>query len=102
KSSTTRRASRFSSPWRGHDNGSASTPRRARFWEAGARMRCGTGDRWRAAEDAARRGDRLALADIEHRMGLGCYWMGRFADALSHYAAGLEHAGSADPTIAVR
>ena len=56
----------------------------------------------RAREDAARRGDRLALADIEHRMGLGCYWMGRFADALSHYAAGLEHAGSADPTIAVR
>ncbi|HEV7387158.1 MAG TPA: AAA family ATPase [Gemmatimonadaceae bacterium] len=56
----------------------------------------------RARDDAAARGDELALADIEHRMGLACYWSGSFADALSHYDAGLTHAVSADPTIAVR
>ena len=56
----------------------------------------------RARDDTAARGDNLALADIEHRMGLACYWSGRHADALAHYEAALVHSEHADPTIAVR
>jgi predicted ATPase len=43
----------------------------------------------RARNDAASRGEPGALAEIEHRMGLACYWSGRYADALAHYEAGL-------------
>ncbi|MFL5611237.1 MAG: helix-turn-helix transcriptional regulator [Gemmatimonadaceae bacterium] len=56
----------------------------------------------RARDDASTRGDRSALADIEHRMGLACYWSGKYAEALSHYEAGLAESESADPTTAVR
>jgi DNA-binding CsgD family transcriptional regulator len=57
----------------------------------------------RAREEALARGERSAVADIEHRMGLGCYWSGKYADALAHYEAGLAAAGEAsDPSTTVR
>jgi DNA-binding CsgD family transcriptional regulator len=56
----------------------------------------------RALKDATARGERGALPDIEHRMGLACYWSGKYADALSHYDAGLAEIGSADPAKTVR
>jgi DNA-binding CsgD family transcriptional regulator/tetratricopeptide (TPR) repeat protein len=56
----------------------------------------------RARHDAAARGEPGAIADIEHRMGLACYWSGRYADALSHYEAGLSQEGSSDATTSVR
>jgi DNA-binding CsgD family transcriptional regulator/tetratricopeptide (TPR) repeat protein len=57
----------------------------------------------RAREDAAARGESNAVADIEHRMGLACYWSGRYADALSHYERGLaEASASSDRATTVR
>ncbi|MEP6550989.1 MAG: AAA family ATPase, partial [Gemmatimonadales bacterium] len=56
----------------------------------------------RAREDAIARDERSAVADIEHRMGLACYWSGKYADALSHYEAGLAEVESADPATKVR
>jgi DNA-binding CsgD family transcriptional regulator len=57
----------------------------------------------RAREDAAAKGEKGALADIDHRMGLACYWSGRYADALGHYDAGLQEAtGSSDLSTTVR
>jgi DNA-binding CsgD family transcriptional regulator len=43
----------------------------------------------RALQDARARGDKGVIADIEHRMGLACYWSGNYADALAHYRGGL-------------
>src|SRR3954471_12800368 len=43
----------------------------------------------RARTEAQQRGERRALADIEHRMGLASYWSGKYSDALSRYEAGL-------------
>lgn len=59
---------------------------------------------WRRAREAASaRGERRAVARIEHRMGLACYWSGRYTDALGHYEAGLrEAAASDDPALTVR
>ena len=57
----------------------------------------------RARDNAAERGEKGALADIEHRMGLACYWSGRYADALAHYEAGLAAASaSAERETTVR
>ncbi len=56
----------------------------------------------RARAAAAEHGERRALADIEHRMGLACYWSGRYRDALSHYEAGLAAADAASPETVVR
>jgi DNA-binding CsgD family transcriptional regulator/tetratricopeptide (TPR) repeat protein len=56
----------------------------------------------RARKDAVARGEPGTLADIEHRMGLACYWSGRYADALSHYERGLADAQHADPATTVR
>ena len=56
----------------------------------------------RALKDAVARGEPGAIADIEHRMGLACYWSGRYADALSHYEAGLSQEDSSDATTSVR
>jgi DNA-binding CsgD family transcriptional regulator/tetratricopeptide (TPR) repeat protein len=56
----------------------------------------------RARRDAVAKAERGALADIEHRMGLACYWSGRYADALSHYELGLADAQHADPATTVR
>ena len=56
----------------------------------------------RARAEAGERGDRRALADIEHRMGLASYWSGKYADALEHYEAGLREGTHADPTTRVR
>jgi DNA-binding CsgD family transcriptional regulator/tetratricopeptide (TPR) repeat protein len=50
----------------------------------------------RAREDARARGEKGAVADVEHRMGLACYWSGRYADALAHYEAGLSEASESD------
>jgi DNA-binding CsgD family transcriptional regulator len=75
---------------------------------ARARQRLGDYDGalelWTVARDAAiEDGDLPALAAIEHRMGLACYWSGRFEDALGHYAAGLRAAqGSSDNSVVVR
>ena len=58
---------------------------------------------WKQArDDANARGDRAALADIEHRMGLALYWSGKYADALSHYEAGLAAAEPAEAALAAR
>jgi DNA-binding CsgD family transcriptional regulator/tetratricopeptide (TPR) repeat protein len=57
----------------------------------------------RARDDAVARGESAAVADIEHRMGLACYWSGRYADALTHYEHGLAGApSSSDRTTTVR
>jgi DNA-binding CsgD family transcriptional regulator/tetratricopeptide (TPR) repeat protein len=56
----------------------------------------------RARKDATLRGERAAIADIEHRMGLACYWSGKYADALSHYDAGLADSEAADAATTVR
>ena len=56
----------------------------------------------RARAEAAQRGERRALADIEHRMGLASYWSGKYSDALSRYEAGLSEAEHADPETMVR
>jgi DNA-binding CsgD family transcriptional regulator/tetratricopeptide (TPR) repeat protein len=57
----------------------------------------------RARDDTAARGEKGAVADIEHRMGLACYWSGKYADALAHYEAGLSEASaSADRETTVR
>ncbi len=46
---------------------------------------------WSSARSAALgREDYAALAMIAHRMGLACFWSGRFEEALDHYAAGLD------------
>jgi DNA-binding CsgD family transcriptional regulator/tetratricopeptide (TPR) repeat protein len=56
-----------------------------------------------ARESTVAAKDWAALAAIEYRMGLACFWSGRFDDALDHYAAGLEQAERADAqTEAVR
>jgi DNA-binding CsgD family transcriptional regulator/tetratricopeptide (TPR) repeat protein len=56
----------------------------------------------RARADAVARGERGALANVEHRMGLACYWSGKYSDALAHYEAGLAEADSTDPATTVR
>lgn len=56
----------------------------------------------RARKEMAERGERGELADIEHRMGLACYWSGKYTDALSHYDAGLAEANDAVPATTVR
>ncbi len=48
----------------------------------------------RARESARDSGHTDVVADIEHRMGLACYWSGRYADALGHYEAGLSRASA--------
>jgi DNA-binding CsgD family transcriptional regulator/tetratricopeptide (TPR) repeat protein len=50
----------------------------------------------RARGEAVARGEAGAIADIEHRMGLACYWSGKYADALAHYEAGLSSASASD------
>ena len=56
----------------------------------------------RALAAAVERGERGAVADIEHRMGLACYWSGRYTDALSHYEKALAAADAASPETVVR
>ena len=57
----------------------------------------------RARAEAATRGEKETLADIDHRMGLACYWSGKYADALAHYEAGLSEASaSSDRSTTVR
>jgi len=75
---------------------------------ARARQRLGDYDGaltlWSSARAAAAlRQDHAALATIENRMGLACYWSGRFDEALQHYAAGLDAAARGpDRDIIVR
>lgn len=56
----------------------------------------------RARAEAVQRGERRALADIEHRMGLASYWSGKYSDALNRYEAGLSEGEHADPATLVR
>ena len=76
---------------------------------ARARQRLGEYDSamalWqRARADAERRAQPARLAAIEQRMGLGCYWSGRYHEALAHYATGAAAAAAAgadgDPLLA--
>ncbi|HEX6573487.1 MAG TPA: AAA family ATPase [Gemmatimonadaceae bacterium] len=74
---------------------------------ARARQRLGEYDEalklWiRARAFAVEQKDFAGLASIEYRMGLACFWSGRFDDALLHYSAGLEAGRTADKTSAVR
>ena len=39
----------------------------------------------RARADAASRNDDARIAAVERRMGLACYWSGRYDEALAHY-----------------
>src|SRR6202158_4851004 len=55
----------------------------------------------RARDEAVARGEAGAIADIEHRMGLACYWSGKYADALAHYEAGLSNASASDDRATV-
>ncbi|HKR10035.1 MAG TPA: AAA family ATPase, partial [Gemmatimonadaceae bacterium] len=58
---------------------------------------------WERARAAAeKRGERGAIANVEHRMGLACYWSGRYGDALAHYEAGLAAAEAASAETVVR
>jgi len=58
---------------------------------------------WRRAHtDAVARGERGAIAGIEHRMGLACYWSGKHTEALTHYERGLAELDGADPTTTIR
>ncbi len=50
----------------------------------------------RARGDALARGEKGVVADIEHRMGLACYWSGRYGEALAHYEAGLAEASASE------
>ena len=57
----------------------------------------------RARSEAVGRGEKEALAGFDHRMGLACYWSGKYADALAHYETGLSEASaSSDRTTTVR
>ena len=49
----------------------------------------------RARMDAVTRGDALRGARVERRMGLACFWSGRFEEALAHLEAALALALSA-------
>jgi DNA-binding CsgD family transcriptional regulator/tetratricopeptide (TPR) repeat protein len=75
---------------------------------ARARQRLGEYDEalrlWAIARaSAVAEGNLGALATIEYRMGLACYWSGRFADALVHYRHGLDAAArSPEHTDTVR
>lgn len=67
---------------------------------AQARQRLGEYDAamalWqRARADARNAGNVARSARIERRMGLACYWTGRFEQALAHFDEALESAGSA-------
>jgi DNA-binding CsgD family transcriptional regulator len=56
-----------------------------------------------ARREAIESRDLPALASIEHRMGLACYWSGRYDDALAHYADGLAAGEAAsDNAVLVR
>jgi DNA-binding CsgD family transcriptional regulator len=59
---------------------------------------------WMRARKAAEAGgDRGRLAAVERRMGLACFWSGRYDDALRHYHDGLEAARSAgDDSLGAR
>ena len=57
----------------------------------------------KARKKAAESNNVSALAAIEHRMGLACYWSGRSDDALAHYAEGLRAgANASDKAVLVR
>jgi DNA-binding CsgD family transcriptional regulator len=57
----------------------------------------------RARKEAVEAGEKGELADIEHRMGLACYWSGNYAEAIDHYDAGLAAAVSPrDAALSVR
>jgi len=59
---------------------------------------------WERARTTANAGeDKSARAGIDHRMGLACYWSGKYEDALRHYDLGLVEApSSSDPLVLVR
>jgi DNA-binding CsgD family transcriptional regulator len=90
-----------------HDPSISDTPRQEILTTlARTRQRLGEYDEalqlWdRARNDALAASDRSSLAEIEHRMGLACYWSGRHAEALSHYDEGLRYGKDADDPTAV-
>lgn len=67
---------------------------------ARARQRIGEYDQantlWeRVRDEAAAQGDLGRLASVERRMGLACYWTGRYEESLAHYDAGVAAAREA-------
>ncbi len=46
----------------------------------------------KARESAAARGEHSSVSDIDYRMGLACFFSGRFDEALAHYDNGLKAA----------
>lgn len=67
---------------------------------AQARQRLGDYDAamglWqRARADAESHGDHAQSARVQRRMGLACYWSGRFEEALSHFESALASATTA-------
>jgi len=49
----------------------------------------------RARQDAAERGDHARAARVLRRLGLACYWTGRFEEALTHFDAAVAAATAA-------
>jgi DNA-binding CsgD family transcriptional regulator len=57
----------------------------------------------RAYADAEARGALGEMASIRRRMGLACFWSGRYSDALAHYDSGIAAALEADePALRAR
>ena len=54
----------------------------------------------KARQQSEERGNLVRCARVERRMGLACYWTGRFEEALSHFDAALAAASRADVAIA--
>lgn len=70
---------------------------------AQARQRLGEYDAamalWqRARTEAEARGNLMRCAGVQRRMGLACYWSGRFEEALAHFDAALASVSKAEAT----
>jgi len=53
----------------------------------------------RARKESEERGNLVRCARVERRMGLACYWTGRFEEALSHFDAALAVAARAESVV---
>jgi hypothetical protein len=52
-----------------------------------------------ARKESEERGNLVRCARVERRMGLACYWTGRFEEALSHFDAALVVAARAEAVL---
>lgn len=53
----------------------------------------------RVRQDSEARGNLLRCARVERRMGLACYWSGRFDEALAHFDAALATVDKAEAAL---